>query len=134
LNSNLIYDIFVLAVQFAFRILAVQLEKGLFECLYMFAIQIVQNTNLYRPLLIVKPPRFFLKPSLRNQFKIKEKHKEMLHSNTEVIYFHIICHMTWDTKKSLLWSWRSSDVTFRSWWGQMTTNLSKTLKGRILKS
>ena len=92
--------------------------------------------------------------------------------------------MTWDTKKSFLWSWRSYEVTvlvmvrsndlqfvlsiemsntevitfnlisshdmgyeshfcghgshlrshFRSWCGQITSNLSKTLKGRILNS
>ena len=60
--SNFIYDIFVLAMQFAqctvsirftlssvaykSGILAIQLEKGLFKCLYMFAVQIIQNTNL----------------------------------------------------------------------------------------
>ena len=33
-------------------------------------------------------------------------------SNTDVITFHLICHLTWDTKKSLLWSWRSFEVTY----------------------
>ena len=28
--------------------------------------------------------------------------------NTEVITFHLVCHLKLDKKKSLLWSWRSS--------------------------